>query len=197
MVFNYDKMNVKKLAVVSISFILAIVVAYYLQNNNENKLENFGDYFNYFLDKITFLYTSIILTFIFYTVFEFLLNNKEFKSGGKSFVNRSIRGGQLASNKIYDYSGRAYNQLQKRLGPDFVNQSIRGGQLASNKIYDYTGRAYNYLRPNRLQINPEFTVQPLYAPSPNQLQRQIMPYRMSGVNKWAALRGRQFYNPVD
>ena len=163
MVFSYDKMNVKKLMVLSISFILAIVVAYYLQNNNKNKLENFGDYFNYFLDKVTFLYTSIILTFIFYTVFEFLLNNKEFKSGGKSFVNRSIR----------------------------------GGQLASNKIYDYTGRAYNYLRPNRLQINPEFTVQPLYAPSHNQLQRQIMPYRMSGVNKWAALRGKQFYNPVD
>ena len=171
--FSYDKMNVKKLAVVSISFILAIVVAYYLQNNNENKLENFGDYLNYFLDKITFLYTSIILTFIFYTVFEFLLNNKELKSGAKSFVDRSIRGGQLASNKIYDYSGRAYNQLQRRLGPDFVNRSIRGGQLASNKIYDYSGRAYN------------------------QLQRQLMPYKMTGANNWAALRGRQFYNPVD
>lgn len=173
MVFSYDKMNVKKLAVISISFILAIVVAYYLQNNNENKLENFGDYFNYFLDKITFLYTSVILTFIFYTVFEFLLNNQEFKSGAKSFVDRSIRGGQLAANKIYDYSGRGYNQLQRRLGPDFVNQSIRGGQLASNKIYDYSGRAYN------------------------QLQRQLMPYRMTAANNWAALRGRQFYKPVD
>ena len=177
MVFNYDKMNIKKLATLLFSFIIAFVIAYYLQNNNKNKLENFGDYFNYFLDKITFLYTLIILTFIFDTLLGFLLNNserikREFKSGGKNFIDRS-------------------------LGPNFVNRSIRGGQLASNKIYNYTGRAYNYLRPNRLQINPEFTVKPLYAPSPNQLQRQIMPYRTSGINKWAALRGKQFYNPVD
>jgi|694.fasta_scaffold115778_3 hypothetical protein len=175
MVFSYGKINIRNLIVGFISLFSAFMVAYYVQSDNENKFENFGDYINYFLDKFTFLYILIIFTFIFYNIFGFLVDNrqtikKEFSSRGKIFMDRS-------------------------LGPDFVNRSIKGGRTATNKIYDYTGRAYNYLRPNK-RINPEYTVQPLYAPTSNELQRRVMS-STSGANNWAALRGRDFYNPIN
>jgi hypothetical protein len=167
MVFNYDKINIKNLAIGFISLFLAFMVAYYVQSDNENSFENFGDYINYFLDNFIFFYTIIIFTFVFYNIIGFLVDNrqtikKELNSGGKIFMNRS-------------------------LGPDFVNRSIRGGRAATNKIYDYTGRAYNYLRPNRARINPVYNIEPLYAPTPSELQRRIM----------SSNSGRDFYNPVD
>jgi hypothetical protein len=176
MVFSYDKINIKNLAIGFVSLFLAFMVAYYVQSDNENRFENFGDYINYFLDKFTFLYILVMFTFIFYNVFGFLVDNrqtikKEFNSRGKIFMDRS-------------------------LGPDFVNRSIRGGRTATNKIYDYTGRAYNYLRPNRARITPQYNIEPLYAPTPNELQRRIMT-STSGANTWAAARGRDFYNPVN
>jgi len=143
MVFGYGKINIKNFVNGIISLLLAIVIAYYVQSDDENKFESFGDYIYYIFDKFTFLYTVIIFTVIFYNIFGFLINNrqtikKEISSRGKNF-----------------------------LGPDFVDRSIKGGRTATNKMYDYTSRAYNYLRPNRANVNPGYNIEPLYAPIPN------------------------------
>jgi hypothetical protein len=143
MVFSYGKINIQNFlnGIISLSF--AIMIAYYLKSDDENKFESFSDYIYYIFDKFTFLYTVIIFTFIFYNIFGILINNR--KTIKKEISNRS----------------------KNFLGPDFVDRSIKGGRTATNKIYDYTGRVYNYLRPNRANINPVYNIEPLYAPVPN------------------------------
>jgi hypothetical protein len=127
-----------------IALILSIILAYYLILDEDNKLENFSDYFDLIFGKIYFVYTVIVMTIVFYNLLHLIFNNRELiRSRGESLFN-------------------------KTLGPNFVNRSIRGGVDASNKIYDYSDRAYNYLRPNRTRVNPEFTVEPLNLQALNQ-----------------------------
>jgi hypothetical protein len=148
MYLRYGNINininiVSKVIIGLISLFLSIIFAYYLQSDSKNRLESFGDYINYLFDKLYFMYIVVFMTFVFYTLFNFLLNNRatihrEIKTRGKTFIDNS-------------------------LGPNFINRSITGGQLATNKLYDYTGRTLNYLRPKRAQIAQDYTVQPLYA----------------------------------
>ena len=133
-----------------IALILSIILAYYLILDEDNKLENFSDYFDLIFGKIYFVYTVIVMTIVFYNLLHLIFNNRELiRSRGESLFN-------------------------KTMGPNFVNRSIRGGVDASNKIYDYSGRAYNYLRPNRTRVNPEFTVEPLNLQALN--QRRYNPF---------------------
>ena len=140
----YGKINIKfkDVVIVIVALILAILVAYYLvsdENENENKLENLGDYFNYLYNKVYFIYVLVFMTFLFYNLLHFLLDNQD-----------TIR-------------NKGQYLIDKTLGQNFINRSIKGGVDATNKIYGYSGRAYNYLRPKRAQINPAFNVEPLYA----------------------------------
>ena len=72
------------------------------------------------------------MTFVFYNFLHFLLDNQEIirnrgqslidKTFGQGFINKSIKGGVDATNKIYDYSGRAYNYLRPKraqINPNF------------------------------------------------------------------------------
>jgi len=142
MYLGFGKININVIFGI-ISLILAVIVAYYLILDEDNKLENFGDYFNLIFGKIYFIYTVIFMTIVFYNILLFI------------FINRNLIKREISS--------RGQSLYNKTLGPNFVNRSIRGGVNATNKIYDYSGRAYNYLRPNRARVNPEFTVEPLYT----------------------------------
>jgi hypothetical protein len=170
---RYGKINInpKKIIFGAIALILAVSIAYYLQSDNENKLENFGDYINYLFEKIYFIYITAFMTILFYVLFNFLLDNKdtikrEINTRGSSFIN-------------------------KNFGPDFINRSIKGGQQATNRLYNYTGGAYNYLRPKRAQIVPKYAVEPLYAVKPLSIPAQYptswMPSSMP----------QKSYNPFD
>jgi len=142
MYLSFGKINIefKNVVIGVVSLILSVIVAYYLASDeNENKLENLGDYFNYLYGKVYFIYVLIFMTFVFYNLLHFLLDNQEI------IRNR----GQLL--------------VDKTLGQNFINRSIRGGVDATNKIYGYSGKAYNFLRPKRAQISPAFTVEPLYS----------------------------------
>ena len=123
----YGKINVKfKNVVIGIvALILSIIIAFYLTSDkDENKLENLGDYFNYVFGKVYFIYVLIFMTLVFYNLLHFLLDNRETirnrgqsfidKTLGQNLINRSIRGGVDATNKIYGYSGRAYNYLRPK-----------------------------------------------------------------------------------
>ena len=144
MYLSFGKINIKIKSVVIgvVALILSVIVAYYLvsdENANENKLENIGDYFNYIYEQIYFIYVIVFMTIVFYNLLHFLLDNQEIiRNRGQYLVDKTI-------------------------GKNFINRSIRGGVDATNKIYGYSGRAYNYLRPKRVQLNPSFTVEPLYA----------------------------------
>jgi len=162
MYLSFGKINIsiKNAIFIVFAIILSIFLAYYLNSDDdENKLENFGDYFSYVYGKFYFIYIVIFMTLVFYNLFNFLSNNREsIMSRGQSLVNKTF-------------------------GPNFINRSIRGGVDASNKIYDYSGRTYNYLRPKRAQINPAFTVEPLYAPTeypktwmPSNVQKSYNPF---------------------
>lgn len=120
----YGKINIKfKNVVIGIvALILSIIIAFYLTSDkDENKLENLGDYFNYVFGKVYFIYVLIFMTLVFYNLLHFLVDNRETIKNrgqllvdnalGRNFINRSIRGGVDATNKIYGYSGRAYNYL--------------------------------------------------------------------------------------
>jgi hypothetical protein len=142
MYLRFGKINIslKNVILGVIALFLSIILAYYLvydenSNENTNKLKNLGDYFNYIYTKIYFGYVVVFMTIVFYNVLHYLLDNREFiKSRGQSFVNntigrdfinRSIRGGVDATNKIYDYSGRAYNYLRpKRVQ---INRTVNVG----------------------------------------------------------------------
>jgi hypothetical protein len=146
MYLNLGKINIYSKNVIFgiVALILSVLVAYYLISDEDNKLENFGDYLNLIFGKMYFIYTIVFMTIVFYNILHFLFLNRD-------FIKREINS-----------RGRAlYN---KTLGPNFINSSIRGGVDATNKLYDYSGRAYNYLIPNRARVNPGFTVEPLYMP---------------------------------
>jgi hypothetical protein len=158
----YGKINIKfkDVVILIVALILSILVAYYLvSDENQNKLENLGDYFNYLYQKLYFIYVLVFMTFVFYNFLHFLLDNQEI-----------IR-------------NRGQSLIDKTLGQGFINKSIKGGVDATNKIYDYSGRAYNYLRPKRAQINPGFNVEPLYAQTeypkswmPSNIQKSYNPF---------------------
>jgi len=158
----YDKINIKfkDVVIIIVALILSILVAYYLASDeNQNKLENLGDYFNYLYQKLYFIYVLVFMTFVFYNFLHFLLDNQEI-----------IR-------------NRGQSLIDKTFGQGFINKSIKGGVDATNKIYDYSGRAYNYLRPKRAQINPNFNVEPLYVQTeypkswmPSNIQKSYNPF---------------------
>jgi len=164
MYLSFGKINIefKNVVIGVVALILSVIVAYYLasdENDNENKLENLGDYFNYLYNKVYFIYVLVFMTIVFYNLLHFLLDNQE---------TIRTRGQLLVDNT---------------LGKNFINRSIRGGVDATNKIYDYSGKAYNYLRPKRAQINPTFNVEPLYAQSeypktwmPSNVQKSYNPF---------------------
>lgn len=143
-IFGKININSKNAIFGVLALILAVIVAYYLSFEEESKLDNFSDYLDFIFGKIYFIYIIIFMTFVFYNVLHYLFNNRE-------SIKREI-------------SSRGQTLYNNTLGPNFINRSIQGGVNASNKLYNYSDRAYNYLRPNRAQINPQFTVKPLYIP---------------------------------
>ena len=54
MYLGFGKININVIFGI-ISLILAVIVAYYLILDEDNKLENFGDYFNLIFGKIYFI----------------------------------------------------------------------------------------------------------------------------------------------
>ena len=162
MYLSFGKINIEFTNVVIgvVALILSLFLAYYLASDeNDDKLENLGDYFNYLYNKVYFIYVLVFMTIIFYNLLHFLLDNQE---------TIRTRGQLLVDNT---------------LGKNFINRSIRGGVDATNRIYGYSGKAYNFLRPKRAQINPTFNVEPLYAQSeypktwmPSNVQKSYNPF---------------------
>jgi hypothetical protein len=128
MYLSFGKINIgiKGVIIGVVSIILSVLVAYYLISDEDNRLETFSDYLNLIFGKMYFIYVVIFMTIVFYNILHFLFDNRESikreirsrgqtiynKTLGPNFINRSIRGGVNATNKIYDYSGRAYNYLR-------------------------------------------------------------------------------------
>ena len=139
MYLNFGKINIKNVIFFIIALIASIILAYYLvlseyEYEDENKLKNFGDYFNYIFNKVYFIYVIIFMTFVIYMLLHFLFDNRE-------SIRREVR-------------SRGQTLYNATLGPNFINRSIQGGANATNKLYNYSNRAYNYLRPNIARFKP-------------------------------------------
>jgi uncharacterized membrane protein len=148
MYLSFGKINIefKNVVIGVVALILSLFLAYYLasdenENENDDKLENLGDYFNYLYNKVYFIYVLVFMTIVFYNILHFLFLNRDFikreinsrgralynKTLGPNFINSSIRGGVDATNKLYDYSGRAYNYLipnRARVNPGFTVEPL-------------------------------------------------------------------------
>ena len=137
MYLNFGKINIKSVIFFIIALIASIILAYYLvlsEYEDENKLKNFGYYFNYIFNKVYFIYVIIFMTFVIYMLLHFLFDNRE-------SIRREVR-------------SRGQTLYNATLGPNFINRSIQGGANATNKLYNYSNRAYIYLRPNIARFKP-------------------------------------------